>query len=64
MMSNQNGTGEIEAEDKGEHSYYKQKGRALRGAVETITWQRSDKGSGSLQRSFYRGTGFCGVTGS
>ena len=64
MMSNQNGTGEIEAKDKGEHSYYKWKGRALRGVVETITRQRSDKGSGSLWRSFYRGTGFCRVTGS
>ena len=36
----------------------------LQRAEETIVRQRSDQGSGSLQRSFYRGTGFCRVTGS
>ena len=55
---------EIVAEDKGEHSYYKRKGRALRGVVETITRRRSNKGPRSLRKSFYRGTGFCGVMGS
>ena len=55
---------EIVARDKREHSYYKWKSWALWGAVETIAQQRSNKGSGSLQRSFYRGTGFCGVVGS
>ena len=55
---------EIVARDKGEHGYYKWKSRALWGAVETIAQQRSDKGSGSLWRSFYRGMGFCRVMGS
>ena len=31
---------------------------------ESIAWQRSNKETGRLQRSFYRGIGFCGVTGS
>ena len=76
MIGNQNGMEKVEAGGKGEHSYYKQKGSALRGAEETVIgggdcnvveetvmrW-RSDKGSGRLQKGFYRGTGFCGVTG-
>ena len=34
---------------------------AFRGAEEIIAWWRSEKGSGSLWRSFYRGMGFCRV---
>ena len=55
---------EIVARDKGEHSYYKWKSRALCGAEESIAWRRNNKGTGRLQRSFYRGTGFCRVMGS
>ena len=36
---------------------------ALQGAEETIAQQRSDQGSWSLQRSFYRGMGFAGSWG-
>ena len=50
--------------DKGEHSYYKRKSRALRKVEESIVQQRNNKGTGRLQRNFYRGTGFCRVTGS
>ena len=63
-MGNQNGTEEVEAGGKGEHSYYKRKGSVLCGAEETVMWWRSDKGSGRLRKGFYRGMGFCGVTGS
>ena len=55
---------EIVARDKGEHSYYKWKSRALHKAEESIVQRRNNKGTGRLQRSFYRGTGFCRVTGS
>ena len=41
MIGNQNGTEEVEARSKGEHSYYKQKGAAFHGVEETIAWQRS-----------------------
>ena len=58
------GQKEIVARDKGEHSYYKQKSRALRRAEESIAWQRNNKGTGRLRRSFYRSTEFCRVTGS
>ena len=51
------GQKEIVARDKGEHSYYKQKSRALHGVEESIAWWRSNKGTGRLQRSFYRGAG-------
>ena len=54
---------EIVTRDKGKHSYYKQKSRALHRVEESIAWQRNNKGTGRLQRSFYRGTGFCGVMG-
>ena len=54
---------EVEAGGKGEHSYYKWKGSAFCGAEETVTWWRSDKGSERLWKGFYRGMGFCGVTG-
>ena len=64
MIGNQNGMEEVEARGKGEHSYYKQKGSALCGVEETVTQRGSDKGSGRLWKGFYRGTGFCGVTGS
>ena len=55
---------EIVARDKGEHSYYKWKSRAFHRAEESIVRQRNNKGTGRLQRSFYRGTGFCRVTGA
>ena len=55
---------EVEARGKGEHSYYKQIGSALRGAEKSIAWWRNNKGTGRLRRSFYRGMGFCRVTGS
>ena len=58
------GRKEIVAGDKGEHSYYKWKRRGLCGAKESIAWQRNNKGTGRLWRSFYRGAGFCRVTGS
>ena len=58
------GQKEIVARDKGEHSYYKWKSRALHGVEESIARRRNNKGTGRLWRSFYRGTGFCGVTGS
>ena len=58
------GQKEIVAGDKGEHSYYKQKSRALHGAEESIAQQRNNKETGRLQRSFYMGTGFCRVMGS
>ena len=64
MIGNQNGTEEVEAGGKGEHSYYRQKDSALHRAEETVMRRRSDKGSGRLQKGFYRGTGFCGVMGS
>ena len=54
---------DIVAGDKGEHSYYKWKSRVLHGAEESIAWRRNNKGTGRLQRSFYRSAGFCGVTG-
>ena len=38
--------------------------RALHRVEESIVWQRNNKGTGRLQRSFYRGTGFCRVTGA
>ena len=41
MIGNQNGTEEVDAGSKGEHSYYKQKGGAFRGAEETVAWWRS-----------------------
>ena len=58
------GRKEIVAGDKGEHSYYKWKSRALHGVEESIAQRRNNKGTGRLWRSFYRGMGFCGVTGS
>ena len=58
------GQKEIVAGDKGEHSYYKWKSRALHRAEECIVQRRNNKGTGRLRRSFYRGMGFCGVTGS
>ena len=64
MIGNQNRMEEVEARGKGEHSYYKQKGSVLRSAEETVMQWRSDKGSGRLWKGFYRGTGFCRVTGS
>ena len=57
------GRKEIVARDKGAHSYYKRKSRVLCGAEESIVQQRNNKGTGRLRRSFYRGTGFCGVMG-
>ena len=36
---------------------------ALQRVEETIAWRRSDQGSGSLWKCFYRGMGFCRVTG-
>ena len=44
MIGNQNGTEEVEARGKGEHSYYKQKGSMFHRAEETGTQWRSDKG--------------------
>ena len=64
MIGNQNRTEEVEARGKGEHSYYKWKGSALCGVEESVMQWRSDKGSGGLQKGFYRGMGFCGVMGS
>ena len=58
------GQKEIVARDKGEHSYYKWKSRVLHRVEESVVWQRNNKGTGRLQKSFYRGTGFCGVMGS
>ena len=52
MIGNQNGTEEVEAGGKGEHSYYKQKGSVLCGTEETVMQQRSDKGSGRLWKGF------------
>ena len=49
MIGNQNRMEEVEARGKGEHSYYKQKGSAERGAEETVMRWRSDKGSGRLR---------------
>ena len=55
---------EIVAGDKGEHSYYKWKSRALCRVEESTAQWRNNTGTERLQRSFYRGTGFCGVMGS
>ena len=55
---------QIVARDKGEHSCYKQKSGVLHGVEESIAQQRNNWGTGRLQRSFYRGTGFCRVIGS
>ena len=55
---------EIVAGDKGEHSYYKWKSRALCRVEVSLAWRRNNKETGRLWRSFYRGTGFCEVTGS
>ena len=41
MIGNQNGTEEVEAGRKGEHSYYKRKGTMFHGAEETVAQQRS-----------------------
>ena len=41
MIGNQNGTEEVEAEGKEEHSYYKQKGSVERRAEETVMRRRS-----------------------
>ena len=41
MIGNQNGTEEVEAGSKGEHSYYKWKGAMFHRAEETIAWRRS-----------------------
>ena len=41
MIGNQNGTEEVEAGGKGEHSYYKWKGSAFHEAEEGVAWQRS-----------------------
>ena len=35
---------EVEAEGKGEHSYYKQRDTALHRSEETVTWWMSDTG--------------------
>ena len=64
MTGNQNRTEEVEAGGKGEHSYYKRKDSVLCRAEKSIARWRNNKGTGRLQRSFYRGTGFCGITGS
>ena len=41
MIGNQNGTEEVEARRKGEHSYYKRKGTTFRGAEETAVRRRN-----------------------
>ena len=41
MIGNQNGTEEVEAGRKGEHSYYKRKGAAFHRAEETAAWRRN-----------------------
>ena len=64
MIGNQNRMEEVEAGGKGEHSYYKQIGSVLHRVEESIAWQRSNKGTGRLWKGFYRGMGFCRVTGS
>ena len=55
---------EIVAGEKGNIVTINGRDSVLQRVEETIAQWRSDQGSGSLQKCFYRGTGFCRVTGS